>query len=1059
MRLLKVAVSYPKTHDVHTYLFDTAGSGSNILVGKTKRLGKHLAYCFGKDTVGTANVSAHMDINGETYMLERVHTEDGDIVTLSRVSGGVPFEIARDNEAYRYIEKLTHCTLAEVLDSYYIASTQFEQFGGVLDNIASFRSYNDIIRSVDKSTASIESKRQSVRTQVQDMVGEQAPTTTKQDIEELTSELISISQAINEVTAKLADMKTTHATGVITGEIMGELAKAQAEYDALFEQKEYIESQRERISRSDKIANLLPKIDRVALVGKQAKEIASERAQLTRELEWQENELTSAILQLEEKQRLATTVVDKRSKIDVINQELATMATLYAENKEHNEKLLVLAEQEQRLSAEKVMLRNKLSALESKVVEIKKHINEFSIPEQSIGELIEHARIDVKLDEVQSQIDKLTSELSIKESQIAERESNLVVQIKRFRSVAELDVAVSPIKAKDTILQVLDTKYNKLDVINTTLLDKKRNLQRSLEDYRYRILELEHSRAVLDKQLATMTERKQEEFKREVYLNSQKVYSDDASAVFAVVSDLEDEEVSTLRQDITKRSLDRDVLIERASELDGRISEISRQMDINTAEMATLRGEKANINTRYNEIIASNRSEAVFNYLKALESNNGTKYLLDVQNDAVRNEAELAELKNNTDSLRTKLSGLRSRYRYLQDTQSQLGNMASLDSLVANNDKMRDDLLDIGDRLSLSYEQQRSISSSLETCDHKLSQVRADIIEVTKTVKVNEKQIALSNDKACAYAGSNDLEEAINNFRYEITDIESERQMLVESKRQLEADVFRTRLANEKLQYNIHSKNSEADSLREEINLELSILGMSLESVYEQGLNQDMSDMRQVVAEYDSTKASLALRIDNYYTLLADHNVDTVDVGELVPQISALQRQLDTLTQEQHQLESSRMAKLEEYAVASNSKIKFAVAATSAETLVDMSQALEHNNIIKLLVSDKVEGIIRQAESVLVTLIGAKYNLHVEQGQLIIYSEGSAVSYSQLDSSEQLAIYLAITLACPDVDASSGRWIALDDKLPLDNTELVANLTDIQGMSYHTEYTITKGVR
>ncbi len=1059
MRLLKVAVSYPKTHDTHTYLFDTADGGSSILVGKTKRLGKHLAYCFGKDNIGTADVGVHMDINGQTYVLDRSNSEGTDNITLSRLSNGVPFDIASGAEAYSHIEAITHCTLAEVLDSYYVASAQFEQFGGVIDNIPSFRAYNDIIRSVDSSTASIVAKRDAVRTQIANMVDEQTPVTTKQDIEELTTELVDISKTINQVTAKLLDMKATHATSVVTGEIMGELAKAQAEYDSLAEQKDYIETERDRISRAEKIANLLPKIDRVSVVGTEAKQLTSQRAQLTRELEWQENELTSATMQLEEKQRLATTVVDKRSKIDVINQELSTMATLYAENKEHNEKLLVLSEQEQRLSAEKVMLRNKLSALEAKVLEIKKHINEFSIPEQSIGELIEHARIDVKLDEVQSQIDKITSELSIKESQIAERESNLVVQIKRFRSVAELDVAVSPIKAKDTILQVLDTKYNKLDVINTTLLDKKRNLQRSLEDYRYRILELEHSRAVLDKQLATMTERKQEEFKREVYLNSQKVYSDDASAVFAVVSDIEDEEVSTLKQDIIKRSLDRDVLIERASELDGRISEISRQMDINTAEMATLRGEKANINTRYNEIIASNRSEAVFNYLKALESNNGTKYLLDVQNDAVRNEAELAELKNNTDALRTKLAGLRSRYRYLQDTQAQLGSMASLDSLVANNDKMRDDLLDIGERLSLSYEQQRSISTSLETCDHKLSQVRADIIELTKTVKVNQKQISLSNDKACAYAGNSNLEEAINNFRYEITDIESERQMLVESKRQLEADVFRTRLASEKMQYTIESKHAEIDTLRDDINFELSILGMSLESVYEQGLDKDMSTARQLVAEYDSTRSSLATRIDNYYTLLADHNVQSVDASQLVSQISVLQKQLDDMVAQQQQLESQRTAKLEQYAIASNSKIKLAVAATSADSLADMSMALEHNNIIKLLVADKIDSVIRQAESVLAKLVGSNFSLRAEQGKLVISQNDTVVDYLQLADSDKLAIYLAITLACPDVDASSGRWMILDDKLPLDNTDILGNLSHMQGISYNTQYTITKGAK
>ncbi len=1058
MRLLKVAVSYPKTHDTHTYTFGTADSGSGVLVGKTKRLGKHLSYCFGADNAGTTDVTVEMEVNGVVFVLSRKHIEGGHEVTLDKVINETAYEVAKGEECYAYLEQMTHCTLPELLGEYYISSTQFESFGGVLSNVGAFKSYREILRSVDRSTDALETKRAEVRAQAVSAVGESAPTTTKRDVEVLTSELLSINQAINSVNAELSELKASRASSLITGNIMDELSRAQLQYDALNEQKSYMDTQREKIQQHDSIVGLLPKIDRIAMVGKQAKELQIERARLTKELEWQESELTSVTMQLEDKQRLAATVVEKRSKIDVINQELATIAKLYAENKDHNEKLVTLAEQEQRLSAEKVMLRNKLAALEGKADEIKKAINALSIPEQSIGELIESARVEVKLDEVKSQIDKLTGELSVKESLIAEKESNLVVQIKKFRSVAELDVAVAPIKAKDTILQVLDAKYGKLETINDSLLQKQRNLQRSLEDYRYRILELEHSKSVLEKQLADIVLRKQEEFKREVYLNSQKVYSDDASAVFAVVSDLEDQEVCTLRQDIIKRSLDRDTLIERASELDGRLAEIARQMDINSAEMATLRGEKANINTRYNEIIASNRSESVFNYLKALESNNGTKYLLDVQNDAVRNEAELAELKRNADALRTKLSGLQSRYRYLQDTQAQLGAQNSLDGLVAGNDRMRDDLLDIGDRLSLTYEQQRAISTALEACDNKLSLVRADIVELTKTVKVNQKQIELSTDKARSYAGSEDIEQAISTFRFEISDVESERQMLIDSKRQLEADTFRNRLQGEKLQYNIEAKLEEANALREEINFELGLLGMTLEAVYESGINRDMEHARKVVTEYDTARAVLAQRIENYYALLATHSV-TEDAVALLPQINALQRQLDTLTAEQSSLEQNRALKLEEYAVASNSKLRYAVAATQADSLKDMTEALAHNNIIRLLVSDKIDGIVRQAEDILSLLLDKQYTLAVIDESLIIYSEGETVYYRDMPTAHQFALYLSMTLACPDVDASQGRWIALDDKLPLEDTAIIGIISRIAGISYHIGYDIVKGAR
>ena len=67
--------------------------------------------------------------------------------------------------------------------------------------------------------------------------------------------------------------------------------------------------------------------------------------------------------------------------------------------------------------------------------------------------------------------------------------------MKRFRSVAEIDVAVTPMKAKDTILQVLDAKYSKLETINQSLQEKSRNLDRALEDYKFRIIQIEQSKA------------------------------------------------------------------------------------------------------------------------------------------------------------------------------------------------------------------------------------------------------------------------------------------------------------------------------------------------------------------------------------------------------------------------------------------------------------------------------------------------------------------------------------------------------------------------------------
>ncbi|MCX4286336.1 MAG: hypothetical protein OSJ68_03425, partial [Clostridia bacterium] len=511
--------------------------------------------------------------------------------------------------------------------------------------------------------------------------------TSPEQLDAINGELNALFGEITAATTELSDLKARKTSESLRGDIARELETTQKKYTLLTSRQAEIDDARQKVKLHDEIENLIPKVKTLKAVEEQRAEYEKKRYAITTELEWQENELVSINQQLEEKQRQYALSQDKRNRVESINNEMSYVSSLYEKNKQLNESLLELKEKLLRLSAEKVMYANKMDELEKSITEVKENLDAFDVPAKSVGELLETVRVDVKIDEVEAQIDKLQSEIAVKESQIAEKESNLVVQMKRFRSVAEIDVAVTPMKAKDTILQVLDAKYSKLETINQSLQEKSRNLDRALEDYKFRIIQIEQSKSKLQAEHTKMMLRKQEEFKREVFLNSQKVFSDDASGVFAVTANFQDQEVEALEQEISARTMDRELLIERAYQLEGSIKEIKRHMEINSAEMETLQREKSNINNRYNEIISQNSNETVFNYLKALNTDGGTKYLLNVQQDAVRCEAELAELKRSTEALRAKLSALKSRLKYLKETQQQLdSSQTSVDSLVSTND-------------------------------------------------------------------------------------------------------------------------------------------------------------------------------------------------------------------------------------------------------------------------------------------------------------------------------------------------------------------------------------
>jgi chromosome segregation ATPase len=645
--------------------------------------------------------------------------------------------------------------------------------------------------------------------------------------------------------------------------------------------------------------------------------------------------------------------------------------------------------------------------------------------------MLEAVRVDVKIDEVQSQIDKLQSEVNMKESQIAEKESNLVLQVKRFKSVVELDVTVAPVKAKDTILQVLDTKYRKLELINTQLLEKQRNFQRAYEDSRFQTLQVEHSIATLTAELDKVVARKQEEFKREVLLNSQKVYTDDVSSVFAVTTKLSDEEVDTLKQDIERRNVTKHSLSERSAELQGRIDEIGRQVAINNAEMATLQTERNNINNRYNEIVASNRNENVFHYLKALESNNGTRYLLDVQQDAVKSEAELAEAKRALDNARTKLAGLKSRLRYLLETQQTLDSAGghALEQLIVTNDQIKDNLAGIGEGLSANYEQYRILSQQLEDNELKAARVNEQMVELSKTIKVNENQIALSTEKAKKLAGAEDIEEALNNFRYELDDVESEKQMLTESKMSVEKDVFKKRLELEKLQFMFESKSKEYDELLSEVQVELNVNGIDQSTVKLFKFDEDTNEMRKTVADYDQQRVLLSERIENYYQLLKSQSGDAEGVDntlDISQKVADIQTKIDILAEKQAVLLEQRAAAVSMYMAAASDKIKLAMATVEAKSLSDVRRLLKQNEIIKLLVEDKIKAIVEPAGKLLNTFVDGSYHLVVSGTYVAVRDGMNVLTFDELTTDLRYAVYVALLLAL--TGPTSARWLIFEEK-------------------------------
>lgn len=1047
MKISKVIALDNRTNEKRTFTFGTAEEGKKLVTSNGGKLNNYLEFCFKEDVDCVMDVEVEFYVNNEQFSLSRIHNDDGTTRSVLKKMEEGHWQVVARTRALSYVESLINEQLDDMLKIDYVNNIAIDNFHGDLMLFDELRMLADVQESVMRSSEEARSLRERALKKVKDYAGssDSKYSASPEQLDAVNNELNEVFRDITIATTELSDLKAKQTANGLREDIARDLEATQKKYNVLTSRQEEIEEARQKVKLHDDIEMLIPKVNTLHAVDEQRAEYEKKRYAITTELEWQEKELASINQQLEEKQRQYALSQDKRNRVEAINNELAYKSSLYEKNKQLNEQLLELNEKQQRLSAEKVMYTNKMDELEKSITDVKSSLDAFDVPAKSVGELLETVRVDVKIDEVESQIEKLQSEVAVKESQIAEKENNLVVQMKRFRSVAELDVAVTPMKAKNTILQVLDAKVSKFEAINQSLQEKQRNLARALEDYKFRIAQIEQSKNKIESEYNKVMLRKQEEFKREVFLSSQKVFSEDASGVFAVSANFHDQEIEALEQEINDRVMDRESLLERSHQIEGALKEIKRHIEINDAEMATLRSEKNNINNRYNEILSQNSNETVFNYLKALSNDGGTKYLLDVQQDAVRSEAELTELKRATEGLRAKISALKSRLKYLKETQQQLDNaQASVDSLVTTNDKVKEELTDIGERMSASYEQYKAVSRQLESIESKLDDVRGDIVEITKTIKVNEKQIAESDEKAKKYAGSDDIEQALANFKYDLGDVESERQMLLDSKAETEKEVFKKRLEMEKMQWLYDTKVAEYDELHQELQFEFNLKGLDIDKVSAQDLEGNFEELRKAISEYDATRTLLAEKIDNLYNLLQSRPEENVSTDE----ITAKEQQLAVLRSRQEQLQEERKQQLDNYVAASTARMRVTAAAAEARTLTTLRATIDHNDLIGLLIRDKINATLVVATQYLNAFVEGGYTMAEENRQVVLKHNDETLTYDDLPQDVKTAVYVSLLLSLPNSDESDGRWIVFEERINIKKDVLAEMLLNIANLSY-----------
>ncbi|MBO5867182.1 MAG: hypothetical protein J6Q55_03950, partial [Clostridia bacterium] len=281
-------------------------------------------------------------------------------------------------------------------------------------------------------------------------------------------------------------------------------------------------------------------------------------------------------------------------------------------------------------------------------------------------------------------------------------------------------------------------------------------------------------------------------------------------------------------------------------------------------------------------------------------------------------------------------------------------------------------------------------------------------------------------------------------FRYELGDVESEKQMLVEAKQILEKDLFKKRLELEKAQWLFDTKNTEYAEIYQDLQLELDLKGLDINKVAAIDDDGKYDDIRRVIAEFDTAKTTLLEKIDNLYSILKDKPTDVVTDA----QVEQKQKAIQTMQQRQSQLQELRNKQMEVYVAASTARMKATAAAAEARTLANLSQTIQQNALVGLLIKDKINAILATASNYLKAFTGKYHAITHNDGIVQVSVDGQKVSYDDLEPTLKVCTYVAIILAVPSTDATDGRWLIFEERINIDKKVLAKMMFAVDNVSY-----------
>lgn len=797
-----------------------------------------------------------------------------------------------------------------------------------------------------------------------------------------------------------------------------------------------------KVAEHDNIEAAFPKLKRMAELKQSLREVSVRLKELQQEYEFLSGE----------KKDCEQLIAEKLQEMEALNEQMRLtdwrtaeedLPQLRRETEQLHEDLRTLQQQMDDVSQKRLSVNDRIAEVEKTVGDIKQHLEEMEAPAKSVGELLEIVRLGAKMKEIEAQLEKANSDLLIKESQLAEKQLAVTEAGEKLKQILNLDKLVTPLKSKENYTKFIEAKLKKLERINASLAEKEHNLEAALEKYVFGELEVSNSLECLQTALI------QKEFNRDNLRTSNAVaerwnqlkvgdYCPICGTQIAQQPSFSVTNVENLEADIeeTKSSIFRrtqklqDVIAKKAT-LQGALKEIRRNIEINNSESSELRKELNKITQRFSELVKTNESEQMQNYFKALDANNATTFLLEMQKDAVRQETEEREMRRSIDQLKTKIYELNSRLNYLNETYDQLDrDRSSLDLVVETNEQMKSELLDIGERLSGNYAKHLALVQSASELDAKLLGLQNTMQEKMQKLHYNEDVLHAAEEKGAERQSQGSLAQAKQHLKEELTQTRLHAE-------ETEAALLQNRVTRERLGVQAAQKMEEFRLLKEESKPLLRKLGSKAEwfdKIAQKSDTEEIEALRQGVLRYDRTVEVLKTQTATLGMQLREKSVSP-EQAEAVRQRKA---EMAQSLEEGKRLVAASGEKVQtllaQQQYSDRVKLQLAQAAGGLEQVQKMQEVLQQSQVSQAVLEQRIRVILKQADVYLRQMTDRALSLSYD-GELTLQRGAEKVSFSALDEWTQYLVYAAMRFSLEN-GLQTLNLVLFDPATPFENEKL-----------------------